>query len=234
MKSALVGASLALVLAASGCAAPGAAPKVDPSISTQVLSEVPSDVQNRTLVDFGGAIHLVGWDLTPADGPAKPGSTLHLKLYWRSVKALSPGWKLFTHVLVADAPKPYAFDDEGKLRQKLTASDFVPGNVYVDEQDIVVPDTRARELTLAVGVGHEAVQEPNRPIAGLSGSRLEILSGLSDGHDRAIIARLATGVVPRQKSASRGERRGSPHDLRGHLPTRPRSLPVRHVPKEKP
>ena len=58
----------------------------------------------------------------------------------------TPGWTLFTHVVSADAPKPYAFDNVGALRQsvpdaalgskqKLGPSEWVPGNVYIDEQD---------------------------------------------------------------------------------------------------
>src|SRR4051812_8430740 len=109
MKSVL-GCSLLLALLACACAGPGDAPKVDDSVAALVLSEVPSDVQNRAQVDFGGAVHLVGWDLSPSDR-ATPGSTIHLKLYWRAVKQLSPGWQLFTHITTADAPKPYAFDD---------------------------------------------------------------------------------------------------------------------------
>src|SRR5262249_17667700 len=153
-------------LALGACAGPGETPKVDDAVSALVLPDVPTDVQTRTLVDFGGAVHLVGWDLSPADR-AGPGSTVHLKLYWRSGKKLSPGWSLFTHVSVADAPKPYAFDDVGVLRQKLAPSDWVPGNVYVDEQDITVPSTQSPIFTLAVGVGHEAVQVPGSEVDGL-------------------------------------------------------------------
>jgi hypothetical protein len=217
-------------LLACACAGPGDAPKVDDSVAALVLTEVPSDVQNRAQVDFGGAVHLVGWDLSPSDR-ATPGSTIHLKLYWRAVKQLSPGWKLFTHITTADAPKPYAFDDVGTLRQKLSASDFVPGTVYVDAQDIVIPDTRSPEVTLAVGVGHGPMQEAGAEIEGLSGSRLEILSGLSDGHNRAVLARLVTGVTPGQKAEPRPERRrGLPPNFKGRMPQKLGATD----PKEKP
>jgi hypothetical protein len=205
MKSVLW-SSVLFASTALGCASPDQPAEVDAALRAYVLDAVPTDVQNRTLVDFGGAVHLVGYDLTPADR-AVPGSTLHLKLYWRSVKKLSPGWALFTHVVSADAPKPYAFDNVGTLRQKLSPSDWTPGKVYVDEQDIVVPQVSAPEVTLAVGIGREAVQLTGKEIEGLAGSRLEILSGVSDGQDRGVIARLATGVVPGQKNDPRGERR---------------------------
>jgi hypothetical protein len=233
----LLWSSLFLAAAALGCASPAAQPaETDASLSAYVLDAVPTDVQNRTLIDFGGAVHLVGYDLSPAD-KAAPGSTLHLKLYWRSVKKLSPGWSLFTHVVSADAPKPYAFDNVGALRQavsdatlgtkqKLSPSDFIPGKVYVDEQDIVVPQVAAPEVTLAVGIGREAVQLTGKEIERLAGSRLEILSGISDGQDRAVIARLATGVVPGQKNDPRGERR-RPGDRRPGPPGAGRDRPGR-------
>lgn len=230
MKSAVGMMSLWCALALSACASPGEAPKVDDAVSALVLPDVPTDVQNRTLVDFGGAVHLVGWDLAPAD-LAGPGSTVHLKLYWRSVKKLSPGWTLFTHVVVADAPKPYAYDDVGVLRQKLSPSDWVPGNVYVDEQDITVPSTQSPEFTLAVGVGHEAVQVQGSEVEGLPGARLEILSGLSDGHDRAVIARLATGVTPGEKAAGRADkRRIAPPSVKGRMPGRPAGNDLKEKP----
>jgi hypothetical protein len=230
MKS--LGFTFALFFATTlgACASPTDATKPDESVSAYVLSEVPSDIPNPTLVDFGGAVHLIGWDISPT-GQAAPGSTLHLKFYWTSVKKLSPGWRLFTHVIVADAPKPYAFDGVGPLRQKLPASDFVPGNVYVDEQDIAVPDTHAPELTIAVGVGHEAVQVAGSEVDGLSGSRLEILSGLSDGHDRAVIARLATGATPGQKPDARGDRRRAlPPGFKGRMPMRPAGTDLKEKP----
>jgi hypothetical protein len=229
MKSLAVGSYLALAFALAGCASPDEA-KVDDSLAAYVLSDVPTDVQYRSLVDFGGAVQLVGWDLSPAERAA-PGSSLRLKLYWRSTKKLSPGWKLFTHVISADAPKPYAFDDLGTLREKLPPSEWTPGRVYVDEQEFIVPSAiGAPEITLAVGVGHEAVQVAGSEIDGLSGTRLEVLSGLADDRNRAVIARLATGVTPGQKSEPRGERR-RPGDRRPGPAGAGRERPTRPQPQ---
>jgi len=218
------GVSLLLLAFAGGCASAPAQDdqaKPDPSLAQYVLPSVPAGVKNTTLVDFGGAVQLVGWDLDPAD-QAKPGSRLKLKLYWRSVKKLSPGWSLFTHLLAPGAPLPYAFDGEGPLRQnvqdpklgtkqKLSPSDWVPGNVYVDEQEFTVPaEITVPEVTLAVGLYREALQVVGQEVEGLSGLRLPVVSGLSDGENRAVLARLATGVRPGQKKpAAEGQRPGS-------------------------
>jgi hypothetical protein len=224
-------------LLALGCSSP-AAEKTDPSLSGFVLSSVPADVQNTTLVDFGGAVHLVGWDLSPK-GLAQPGTTLNLKLYWRSVKKLSDGWQLFTHVLVPGVPKPYAYDNRGTLRQKLQPSAWVPGTIYVDEQEIELPaDVSATEVTLAVGLHRGAVQLVGREVDGLTGLRLPIISGLSDGHHRAVIATLPTGVNPNQRRAKperkpKAERRPSDRpNLRE--PLRPGVRPGPMDPKETP
>jgi len=211
--------SFVLLALASGCAsapADEAQGKLDPALEQYVLPSVPAEVKNRTLVDFGGAVHLVGWDLDPSD-QAKPGNTLKLKLYWRSVKKLSPGWSLFTHLIAPGAPLPYAFDGEGPLRQnvqdpklgtkqKLSPSDWLPGNVYVDEQSLTVPaDLSATEVTLAVGLYREALQVVGQEVEGLSGLRLPVLSGLSDGQDRAVLLRLPTGLRPGQKKQPQPE-----------------------------
>jgi hypothetical protein len=228
---------LLLALAGTGCASPESS-KPDATLAAYVLTSVPADIQNTTLVDFGGAVHLVGWDLDPKD-TAQPGSSLRLKLYWRSVKKLSNGWKLFTHIVAPDAPKPYAFDAVGPLRemvpdatygtkQKLSPSDWVPGMIYVDEQTIKVPDVTAAEVTLTVGLYREAMQVVGREVDGLSALRLPILSGLSDGNDRAVIARLGTGVDLSQKRAAKDRKLKSKEGRPGGLerPSRnPRDLP---------
>ena len=80
--------SFVFLALASGCSSARRkkGKRADPSLEQYVLPSVPAGVQNRTFVDFGGAVHLLGWDLDPAD-QAKPGSRLKLKLYWRSVNA---------------------------------------------------------------------------------------------------------------------------------------------------
>ena len=63
---------------AFSCASPGTSDdkKVDPALQQYVLSAVPVDVPNPTFVDFGGKVHLVGYEVTP-QGTAAPGSTGH-------------------------------------------------------------------------------------------------------------------------------------------------------------
>lgn len=234
----LVRFSSILLLAAitSACASSSSQEQeVSADMAAYVLPSVPSDVPNRTFVDFSGFVQLVGYEIT-ADTPARPGSNVKLKLYWHSVKKLSPGWSLFTHVLTSPQKKPYGFDDVGPLRalvedpafgkrQKLGPSEWVPGNVYVDEQAFTLPeDITESEITIAVGLFRGAVQASGNEVEGLSGLRLAIVSGLSDGRERALIGRLATGVVPGEIK-SKKKRAGRPPG--GNMPPggRPRTRP---------
>jgi hypothetical protein len=204
-----VGKTLALLGAfALACASPASdSEKLDPSLSKFVLSSIPTDVPNPTFVDFGGKVHLVGWDLSPTQ--AKPGGTLSLKLYWRSVKRVAPGFRLYTHLTGADG-KVHEFDDVGPLREAPSGapSSWIPGMIYVDEQTITVPELTVPAVTLSVGVKSEG----EAPDAGEKAPeyKLEVLSGVSDGRQGALVARLATGV-------SRGGR-GKDKDLRRRPP----------------
>lgn len=227
---------LLLAAATSACASPSPEQEVSADLAAHVLPSVPSDVPNRTLVDFSGFVQLVGYEVT-ADTPARPGSSVKLKLYWQSVKKLSPGWSLFTHVITSPRKKPYGFDDVGPLRalvedpvfgkrQKLGPSEWVPGNVYVDEQEFTLPeDISESEVTLAVGLFRGAVQASGNEVEGLSGLRLAIVSGLSDGRERALIARLSTGVTPGESDKPKKKRAARPAGGNAPLGGRPRTRP---------
>jgi hypothetical protein len=133
-----LGTSVALLGAlAFACASPpGAEPeKIEPEFQALALPSVPADVQTSAFVDFGGKVHLVGWEVSPA-GTAAPGSTVSLKLYWRSVKKAPPCYRLYTHLTGPDG-KIVAFDDVGPLRTssdgvpRFPPSAWTPGTVYV-------------------------------------------------------------------------------------------------------
>jgi len=238
-----VGKTIALLGAlAFACASPPSSEsdKVEPALAKYVLSAVPTDVPNPTFVDFGGKVHLVGWELSPKNRAA-PGSTLSLKLYWRSVKRVSKGYRLYTH-LTTGGGKIYEFDEVGPLRETAPDSElgkvprfgpsaWVPGMIYVDEQNITVPeDVTAPVLTLSVGVKTEAYAPDAGGPEKIAEFKLEVLSGVSDGKEGALLARLATGAKrdPRRDKAlkelkEKAERRlpgGRPGTERGSPPGR--------------
>ena len=154
---------------------------------------LPEEVKNRTLVDFGSKVELVGYDVSP-EGTARPGTALHLTLYWKRSGDLGPGWGLFTHLEDERGRQIGNFDREGAFRGAVSGKPsglarLDLGKVYTDEQNVTVPkeDLLTPSITLVVGVWNDDM-------------RLPIVSGPTDGHDAAIIAHFATGV-PRRPAA---------------------------------
>jgi len=202
MNRPTLGAVLALCLAPA-CASPDAG---DGSAGGgRTLASVPGDVERRDRVDFGGAVELLGWDVEPKTS-APPGSSVRLRLYLRSTKRLSPGWRLF-----ADLRDPHAENAVGESRGGAgSPSDWLPGTIHLEERELTVPeDVTARTLSLVAGFTRDPVQVEGAEIEGLSSLRLPVLSGLSDGSDRAILATLQTGVRPGDKRGAKpAKRRG--------------------------
>lgn len=163
-----------------------------PLLDEHVLDAVPADIPQRTFIDFEGKVHLVGYDVQP-EGVVAPGGTVKLTLYWKSVSKLSPGWKLFTHLV---DPRGHRFpsggniDNVGPLRQgsgneqALPPSAWEPGKVYLDTQEFQIPrDVKTPMVTITVGIWRE-------------NDRLDVISGPHDRERRAIVAHVPTGVKP--------------------------------------
>lgn len=199
VKSALCCAALLML---GGCAAPRDESKAVPeTLQKYVLDQRPANMQHERFIDFGGKVHLIGYDAEPTDR-VLPGGELKVTYYWKSVGELGPDWELFTHVLndrgqritppPADPQVPY--DDRGPLRERagpqrrgpqaLPPSRWVPGRYYVDEQTLPIPSaTQALltpRITLLIGVW-------NGPM------RLEVLSGPAV-EEAGIVAHFETGI----------------------------------------
>jgi hypothetical protein len=196
----------ALLLVATACAAPSESGEGG---GGRVLASLPGDVEQRARVDFGGAVELLGWDVEPKT-TASPGSSVRVRLYLRSNKRLSPGWRLFTELRNAPADALVA-----EARGGGTAPEsYVPGTLYLEERTVTVPeDVNVTALSLVAGFVREPVQVEGNEVEGLSTLRLPILSGLSDGDQRAVLASLSTGVTPGQKRTAKPPRR-RPDDRR--------------------
>lgn len=206
MRHAAVVVSLVALLA--GCADAEKAPApLEPGLVQYVLDDVPSDVKHRMLIDFT-KVHLVGYDIEP-EGVVAPGARFKLRMYWKSVSRLPAGWSLFTHLVGPDGRRLErgGLDDVGPLRaraapsspdaapppQALSPSDWIPGKIYVDEQEIEVPpNARVPEINVVVGVWH------------WNNLRLSVIGGPSDKEERGIVTTLKTGVdwpTPEQAKA---------------------------------
>jgi hypothetical protein len=154
---------------------------------------LPEEVKNRTLVDFGSKVELVGYDVSP-EGTARPGTAIHVTLYWKRGGDLGPGWGLFTHLEDERGRQIGNYDRDGAFRGAISGKPsglarLELGKVYTDEQNVTLPkeDVLTPNVTLVVGVWNDDM-------------RLPIVSGPTDGHDATIIAHFATGV-PRRAAA---------------------------------
>lgn len=170
----------------AGCAAEPAPEAAGGDLAPFVVSGVPEEA-TRTFFDFGGKVHLVGYEFVPADTVA-PGGTLRARLYWRRVGSLAPDWSLFTHVDDERGRQLRNYDKVGPFRAALGGKPeglarLSLGKVYVDEQTLEIP--RGREVTpkivFVVGVWHDQV-------------RLPVVSGVTNGKHAAAVATFGTGV----------------------------------------
>lgn len=192
----------------------------NPDLASFVLGELPKDVGHETFIDFGGKVHLAGYDIEP-EGLTRPGSKVKLTLYWRSNQRLGPGWGLFTHLDAPGLPSQN-LDKAGPLRKLVSAPDgterqalgpsfWQPGRIYVDELEFDLPkNIDAPEATVLAGIWREALpqekkneddEEPDEKLLH-PGLRLEVLSGPSDGAERGVVVHIPTGRDGRPRRAS--------------------------------
>ncbi|MBM4361762.1 MAG: hypothetical protein FJ104_03700 [Deltaproteobacteria bacterium] len=187
--------TLALLLAAAplgGCT--GTAPPAPTELAPHQIAQVPDGV-TRTLVDFGGKLHLVGYEVTPARA-AGPGDTVTVKLYWRVAGQLDRGFQLFTHLEDERGRQLWNYDREGAFRRVLGAlpgglAAVPPGTLLLDEQTLTLPKAEqlAPRVVLVVGAWKKG--------KGDLWLRLPVLSGPSNGRSGGVIATLET-PVPRR------------------------------------
>ena len=192
---------MALCLLVSSCSERTARPRValEPELAPYVLDSVPSNIPNRTFIDFEGKVHVIGYRVETA--VVTQGGRIKLTTYWRSVSPLRPGWSLFTHVLTKGGRQVQNVDNEGPLRQLVETevgarqawppSFWEPGKVYIDEQEFQIDDKiKSPEISLAVGIWRGT-------------ARLAVISGPKDRANRGIIVRLKTNVAKPAPSAAK-------------------------------
>jgi hypothetical protein len=205
-----------LALSAISCRTEQKPEKPGAEFASFILSDVPKDVEHPTFIDFGGKVHLVGYNIEPK-GIVTPGSKVKLTMFWRSNQRLGPGWSLFTHLDSPGVPRENLDDDgplrklvsgpDGARRQALGPSQWEPGRVYVDELEFELPkNVDSPEATVLAGIWRE--NEPKKSKSDedkaddkttYPGLRLDVVSGPSDGAERAVVVHLQTGRDGRSK-----------------------------------
>jgi hypothetical protein len=153
-----------------------------------ILDAVPADAK-KVDINFENKVHVVGYKVSPELAPA--GTKVTVTTYWRCDDPVEEGWQLFTHIQHEGYDKPENLDGNGPLRelkgnhQVLGPDRWERGKIYADEQSFTMPtDLRGPDTMVYVGIWK-------------GDARLRILSGPNDGDNRAIIAKIRTGVAPR-------------------------------------
>ena len=159
-------------------------------LKANILDAVPPDAK-KVDINFENKVHVVGYKVSPELAPA--GTKVTVTTYWRCDDPIEEGWQLFTHVQHEGYDKPENLDTNGPLRelkgnhQVLGPDRWERGKIYADEQTFTMPnDLRGPDTMFYVGIWK-------------GDARLRIISGPNDGDNRAIIAKIKTGVAPKAK-----------------------------------
>ena len=79
---------------------------------------------------------LLGYDRQP--GPATPGGTLDLTLYWQALAEMDTAYKVFVH-LIDENGQIRAQEDHPPLKGEAPTTGWVPGEVLQDPYQISLP-----------------------------------------------------------------------------------------------
>jgi hypothetical protein len=182
--------SVVLVIAALVCGCVGGSKGLSSDdkerLKPYISDGEPADIPHKVDINFENKVHMIGYKVEPE--LAKPGTEVKITYYWRCDDTLDDGWALFTHVSDDSISKSDNLDWTGPLRenrdgkQLLGPSRWERGKVYLDEQPYKVPDwVKGPELTFYVGIWK-------------GNARLHIVAGPNDGENRAIAAKVKTGL----------------------------------------
>jgi Dolichyl-phosphate-mannose-protein mannosyltransferase len=115
-----------------------AAPEV--VVGSLLLSARPRPALTVTIghpqsVTFQNGIHLLGYDVEPA--AARPGQSIHLRLYWEATQPVDQSWTVFTHLL--DAKSQVRAQQDGlPVGATRPTTTWAPNETIVDPHDLVV------------------------------------------------------------------------------------------------
>ena len=163
-------------------------------LQAYILDSEPADIPHKVDINFENKVHIIGYKVEPE--LAKPGTDVKLTYYWRCDDTLDEGWKLFTHLHDDASDRTDNLDNNGPIRelkndkQVLGPDKWEKGKYYVDEQTYKMPDwVKGPELTVMVGIWK-------------GGARLRIIQGPNDGDNRAIVAKIKTGLTAQDDHAA--------------------------------
>jgi len=154
-------------------------------IRRRVVSRTAPTPQHPLNITFEGKVRLLGYDLQGADNNTlRPGGSVTLKLYWHCVTAPGDGWRLFTHLDDANAPRTN-MDNVGDARTAYQPERWRAGEYITDIQTFELPqDWASPVVRIHVGLWKEAQRLTPTP------------ANATDNDRRARVLELQTGVQP--------------------------------------
>lgn len=186
----LAAVAATVALGAPGCVGGSKTQSVEEKerLKSFVVDSLPSTAKPID-ANFENKIHLIGYRAEPENAP--PGTEVKLTYYWRCDDPIEAGWALSTHVQHEGFERPDNADGAGALRewkdgvQIFGPSRWERGKIYVDEQTYRMPaELRGMDSLVYVSIWK-------------NDARLRIISGPTDGENRALVVKLRTGVAPK-------------------------------------
>lgn len=142
-----------------------------------VSQRQPSPLQHPVDINFGDKVHLIGWDAPPSISPHQD---FKLRLYFKVTAPLAGSYRIFVHI---DGGGTRINGDHVPLDGKFPTQYWVPGTFITDEHTIKPSENNTGGAppggTYQIYVGLYQ-----------GGERLKVLSGPSDGDNRARVGML--------------------------------------------
>lgn len=139
------------------------------SIGTLTVAARPQTTQipvptHPMVANFDRSIQFLGYDLQP--GSARPGETIHLRLFWKTDHAVTQDWTVFTHVL-DNQNKVRAQQDGVPSGGRRPTTTWAPGETIVDDHDLIVQaDASAGTDQVEIGLYDVTTGERLKTLAG--------------------------------------------------------------------
>jgi hypothetical protein len=105
------------------------------NVQARPRAAVPVAIGHPQPVPFANGIQLLGYDLEPS--AARPGDTLHLRLYWQTARPIDRSWTVFTHLL-DDCDQIHAQQDGLPAKAQRPTTTWAAGETIADAHDLVV------------------------------------------------------------------------------------------------
>jgi hypothetical protein len=144
-------------------------------VAQYVLEQPPARIQHRVNARYEDKIELVGYDEDfPNEGYVGAGQSFTVTWYWRCLRTVPGGFKIFLHV---DGQGNRLNGDHDPVDGKYPVRLWDEGDVVVDRQELQVPaNYRPGEYTYYIGFYN-------------GGTRLHVEQGPEDDADRVIAGR---------------------------------------------